>query len=998
MSKLSTNRIDFAKLNELALACLEEILTDSLGLDVKIQGSEILMLNPRRQDYAYGSFSINSETGLWADFADDDAKGGDVVSLAAYILAIGQVEAAQLLTEFLQRLKLADSVERSASDSSPKVAARVDGARPSAPAAGNIAASPRHVSVVKPGETVPRLPIMPGLGTPTEYWYNDEAGLPITVVRRFDSKDGGKTFRPSTLSRNAARQLEWTPTAPDAPRPLYGLDRLAARPAAPVVLCEGEKAADAAFKLFPGAVTTTTMNGAQSPAKSDFAPLANREVLIWPDNDDIGQSYALKVARLIYSCGGTATVHVLKVPMFLAATGLDHEASLAETGERERGWDAADALAEGWSSGHAKLLLARPEALASISQDHASETPAEIVLAAVDVRSRTTVPEEFTFDEDGVYFLKRDREGIVMPTWLASKIEVVALSTSADGRTWGTVVRFPDADGGIREWCIPASMFGREMGDVWSVLLSMGAKISAQIDHRTQLANYLQQCKPTQRAMSVSQPGWSGDAFVFPDGTKCGQGPELIFFETRDPLQIRTFVPNGNLVDWQESVGAACVSNSRLVLAVCIALCAPTLRLLGEENGGFHFRGPSSIGKTTSLLVAASVWGRPERVMKRWRATSNGLEGVAANHNDLLLPLDEIGEITPTGASEAAYMLANGQGKARANTQGGARQPARWTLALISTGELSLADHLQSGGFRVKAGQEARLIDIEADAGAGHGIFESVHAFANGATLADHLKTACNANNGVLGRTFVEVLADVTSKAVRLARLEEFIADFESTVVPGSASGQVRRVAHRFGVVAAAGELASEAGLLLWPVGHAFWAARICFESWLSRRGGAGELEASQAIQTVRHHLQTRSNVHYEWLSHLGGTHDFQDRKNIPLYGYKRMDDDDRVEHLITPDAFKLEICAGLDEKAVRKHLFDAGFLVPAKDGQRTHSIRIPDIGPKRFLVINAKILGTDDDVVTASANGTQAPVAAAVVAVIATAPRAAARGNGLRH
>ena len=71
--------------------------------------------------------------------------------------------------------------------------------------------------------------------------------------------------------------------------PLYGLDRLAARPEAAALICEGEKAADAAAALLPELVPVATMNGAQAPAKSDFAALKGRRVLIWADDDAPGR-------------------------------------------------------------------------------------------------------------------------------------------------------------------------------------------------------------------------------------------------------------------------------------------------------------------------------------------------------------------------------------------------------------------------------------------------------------------------------------------------------------------------------------------------------------------------------------------------------------------------------------------------------------------------------------------------------------------------------------
>ena len=63
-------------------------------------GSEYVALNPRREDRRPGSFKINLRTGRWADFAVD-AKGGDVVSLCAYLEGIKQSEAARRLARML---------------------------------------------------------------------------------------------------------------------------------------------------------------------------------------------------------------------------------------------------------------------------------------------------------------------------------------------------------------------------------------------------------------------------------------------------------------------------------------------------------------------------------------------------------------------------------------------------------------------------------------------------------------------------------------------------------------------------------------------------------------------------------------------------------------------------------------------------------------------------------------------------------------------------------
>jgi hypothetical protein len=68
--------------------------------DARRQGAEWVATNPTRADRRPGSFSINMRTGKWADFATGD-RGGDVVSLAAYLHGLRQGEAARKLSAML---------------------------------------------------------------------------------------------------------------------------------------------------------------------------------------------------------------------------------------------------------------------------------------------------------------------------------------------------------------------------------------------------------------------------------------------------------------------------------------------------------------------------------------------------------------------------------------------------------------------------------------------------------------------------------------------------------------------------------------------------------------------------------------------------------------------------------------------------------------------------------------------------------------------------------
>ena len=131
------------------------------------------------------------------------------------------------------------------------------------------------------------------LGDAVAVWiYRDKSGGRVCFIGRYNKADGEKEFRPRTWRRNRETgKEEWRwKNVPD-PRPLYGLELLAERPDAPVIVVEGEKCADAARLIFPDCVAVSPMNGARSPQLADWSPLRARDVTICGDNDKPGEAF-----------------------------------------------------------------------------------------------------------------------------------------------------------------------------------------------------------------------------------------------------------------------------------------------------------------------------------------------------------------------------------------------------------------------------------------------------------------------------------------------------------------------------------------------------------------------------------------------------------------------------------------------------------------------------------------------------------------------------------
>jgi hypothetical protein len=142
-------------------------------------------------------------------------------------------------------------------------------------------------------------------GTRSALWtYHDARSEPVGVVVRWDRPDG-KDIRPVALHAD-----RWRIGAMPDPRPLYHLPDLEA--ARRVVVCEGEKAADAARAL--GFVATTSAGGSQAAGKTDWLPLAGKEVWIMPDNDPPGRKYAATVVGLLAKLTPAPVVRVVELP------------------------------------------------------------------------------------------------------------------------------------------------------------------------------------------------------------------------------------------------------------------------------------------------------------------------------------------------------------------------------------------------------------------------------------------------------------------------------------------------------------------------------------------------------------------------------------------------------------------------------------------------------------------------------------------------------------
>lgn len=438
------------------------------------------------------------------------------------------------------------------------------------------------------------------------------------------------------------------------------------------------------------------------------------------------------------------------------------------------------------------------------------------------------VPNGFALFPNGLHSVHYDKNDVPHYDRLCDWICVTATTRDDKGNGFGRLVEFTSVMGDPRKLVIDARRFASGSSGIIAELLSLGLRIERGGKRKAQLLTALEQWIPANTCTTTPRRGWLGDdCFILPDSTVVGD--RAVHYTGRDDL--RAAAAQGNLDSWNFYIGDEAQGNPLLMTAISLAFLGPLIEPLGLEPCGLHMRGHSSSGKSTIAAVATSVWFGPDG-LSRWRATDNGLEGIAESRNGMLLVLDELAEIDGKAADAAAYMLGNGEGKARSTARGSVIPQARWTLAILSTGEISFRAKLMEAGRQIQAGQVVRFLDVPADHGR-FAAFDSLNGRSSGREFSDFLKHQCSLWHGTAGPEFVRRFLERRDASTFKAR--EVMAQFHDRaeqMYPGSGAGVMGRGRAKFAAIAAAGECAVELGIVNWYRGEPSDCSFQVFQMW----------------------------------------------------------------------------------------------------------------------------------------------------------------------
>lgn len=915
----------------------------------KKEGQDIVALNPTRNDKNLGSFRINVNTGKWIDHATGEG-GGDAISLTAYVKGLrGLTRQADAAKVILGKELGNKSFKETAVKKSTTVTNKITSPAPHHLEMTADFLTSRHKKIFSTNVTL--------------FNYHDDNNVPVGCVVRCDANKK-KQFLQYSYSRD---NKEWTPNWKGGNKPLYNLREILTRLDANVMVVEGEKAAESAKTLFPQYVITTSSSGASNHNSTNWLPLKGREIIIAPDNDQTGAGYEKKVTDTLKRIG-VKRIQRLD-PKKLGLYVIKNNKPELREGDIFLGYDLADSLADGWT---AELINEYKENteftpffvdIIKTPQEREGLDWEDIKLNGFDYRlSKQENSLECKLKKN-----KREDDDEYEYQKISGYIKPTHCTEDYKGNHGVSVNMITRRGKNIDSFLCRAEIANERL--CTENLLKKGLEIPhSKSSYTYPLSFYINNYKPEFMAIGVDSVGWqrNGDVYLLPYSDapkncyKSGDAETAEYILASSSVNSRLLEKKGSFESWQNTVGAVAKKNNLFMFAIIAALTAPILKLLNEDGFVFHFTGSSSIGKSTLLYVAGSVWGLGKP--SSYRSTDNGFETTCKHSNDGLLLMDEIAEATAETVGYMSYMFGNGSGKQRAGKDGTAKEVSKFTVLGLSTGEIGLEAKLAEKNKESTAGQLVRYIEIDADMEKGYKTFDFLHPeFKDGQAQAQYLKDESLNNCGyVIDRFLTELVKDTAEfiRHVKSAKKDWLGANLKEGKTEDP---QVQRVAQKFAICYAVGTTAVGNKWLPFTLEEITDCFKSIFENWLSRRGGTDSHELNAIKKRIIKLVTEKS--HSKFLDSDGE----DDKKSIEIAGYKKqqkdVDDNGKecvkiIEYWVYPNYFQREVLQG--KKGHIKKLAQDLFIKPESEKEFTAK-RQTKHGRARYYVIPANIVSEDE-------------------------------------
>nr|DAN39803.1 MAG TPA: Superfamily II helicase [Caudoviricetes sp.] len=517
-------------------------------------------------------------------------------------------------------------------------------------------------------------------------------------------------------------------------------------------------------------------------------------------------------------------------------------------------------------------------------------------------------------------------------TWICDNLELAGEGKTISGEYYYLFQWQNHDENAPRTVAIAREDFGTDSG--WKMLKAQGLKMTQGSGLTQKLTEHFHFNGNHFTQWTITNvTGWLNGAYLLPNGEIIGAPSKPIYFTDRSSSSLG-YTTSGTLADWQREIAQNVRGNASMMIGVAVALAAPMLSLLGRESFGVHLFAESSKGKSTTLNIANSIYGNPEKIKLSWSTTATGVKNEAAARNDGFITLDEIGQAKDGKNLETiAYDLFNETDKIRGEKEGGNRQIKRWKVSALSTGEKDLETQLRLQGAKVHAGQLVRLLNVPLEEA------NNLHNFPNNKAHADHLNEKVQECFGVIGREWIAFLsnhADAVKSTYKIIRQKWL--DLSNNM-----SGQVQRVAgDRFAVLETALYLAKD--LTQWTEKESAQAILKNFLNW-KEEFGENSREESALINTMTDWLLINESSFIEYPA------DPSAKIPLKIAGVRVLEDNAEGEepcYFIYSKIFD-EIIEGFPKKMAQNILFSIGLLKKPDKSEKGYNEYLFKI-PKKML------------------------------------------------
>lgn len=325
------------------------------------------------------------------------------------------------------------------------------------------------------------------------------------------------------------------------------------------------------------------------------------------------------------------------------------------------------------------------------------------------------IPEGWEVDNQGIYRLTQTQEGEEKRQRIAHSPAIVsARSVNIDSNYEQLEVSFARDLSLQKIWVDRHDLLNHRS---LVILANQGFPVTSR--NSAQLVDYLSDFEANNLhhlavLNTVSSFGWKkhkGELFFVLGNQPIGTSRKILFLPDGEGEKnfAKALKTKGSLEDWLKIIKKI-LPFPKALFALYAGFAPPLLSLLDLSSFSIDFCGDSSIGKTTTIMIPASIYGDPvgDRggIIPSWNATSVSIERYASLFKSLPIFLDDSHLATVEQVKSVIYMLSGGIGKMRGAIKG-AQSLAAWHTIGFFTGErpvISVTTH---------EGARARVIELQ---------------------------------------------------------------------------------------------------------------------------------------------------------------------------------------------------------------------------------------------------------------------------------------------